>query len=97
MLIADHIRKDVPSGSYSWQFIEAAVNKGALPDKETYLITRSTTQARLPSSNAPPKASRNKFTAEDDRILAEFVLSRKRKGETTAGNKMYEEFAKEVS
>ncbi|TLD29135.1 hypothetical protein PspLS_03474 [Pyricularia sp. CBS 133598] len=74
ILIADDAApKKAPSNwdSYSWKFIDAAIEKGELPDKEDYLIPRSTsaaTRAPIPA-NGGSKGTRTPFTAEDDRIL----------------------------
>ncbi|EHA48591.1 hypothetical protein MGG_00809 [Pyricularia oryzae 70-15] len=78
ILIADDAApKKAPSNwdSYSWKFIDAAIEKGELPDKADYLIPRPTsaataTRASIPA-NGSSKGTRTPFTAEDDRILTE--------------------------
>ncbi|TLS24061.1 hypothetical protein PpBr36_08329 [Pyricularia pennisetigena] len=76
ILIADDAApKKAPSNwdSFSWKFIDAAIERGELPDKADYLIPRptsATTRASIPTNDSS-KATRTAFTAEDDRILTE--------------------------
>ncbi|KAF9770650.1 hypothetical protein IL306_011764 [Fusarium sp. DS 682] len=74
MLIADHLRKDVPPGSYSWKFIEDSVKNGYIQIKDKYLIGRHPDEPRLVGSRQPSKSTRTKFTPEDDAKLARWAL-----------------------
>ncbi|KAK8069836.1 hypothetical protein PG994_006452 [Apiospora phragmitis] len=76
-MIADHVWKDAPQGSYSWKWIEDSVKKGKLLDADDYLI-----------GGKPQEQAR-----EDDRVLMEWVLRRERQGESILGNKIYQELA----
>ncbi|KAK8098060.1 uncharacterized protein PG998_013546 [Apiospora kogelbergensis] len=92
-LIADHVRKDAPPGSYSWKWIEDSVKKGELLDAEEYLIGAKAGQQAPTKGTKATKSTRTPFTGEDDRLLTEHVLKREREGELIAGNKIYQEFA----
>ncbi|KAI0204522.1 hypothetical protein F4808DRAFT_413886 [Astrocystis sublimbata] len=71
--------------SYSYEFIMHAVREGSLDSKGIFLCTSS--------NSKPPKATRNQFTAEDDRQLMAYVTEKERLGETTSGNEIYQRFA----
>ncbi|KAI1141238.1 TRF2-interacting telomeric protein/Rap1 C terminal domain-containing protein [Hypoxylon sp. FL0543] len=90
-LIADHARKDCPPGSYSWKWIEDSINAGTLQNSDDYMCAPLARQSGPASSTTPQKATRNKFTAEDDSILTEWVTRKERNGEATLGNDIYKE------
>lgn len=97
-LIADHMRKDAPQGSYSWMWIQDSVKKGTLLDLDDYLIgskPQEQGQARVRPS-APGKSTRTPFTDEDDRVLMAWVIKREREGESVLGNKIYQELEVKV-
>ncbi|KAK7931545.1 hypothetical protein PG985_002257 [Apiospora marii] len=90
-LIADHLWKDTPQGSYTWKWIQESVKKGKLLDPDDYLIgSKPQEQARVRPS-APGKSTRTPYTDEDDRVLMEWVTKRQREGESVLGNKIYQE------
>ncbi|KAJ9132148.1 Telomeric repeat-binding factor 2-interacting protein 1 [Pleurostoma richardsiae] len=91
MLIADHVRKDVPAGSYSWRFITNSVSKGQLEDKEPHQIGHLAASARPVGSSAPSKGTRNPFTSHDDALLTKWVLEHERKGAMAKGNTIYQD------
>jgi hypothetical protein len=107
-MIADHARKDAPNGSYSWKFIQDSVQNGQRQIMDRYLIgsrpidvheSGSPRGATSPNAMRRPnvsKASRNPFTAGDDRILVAWVLRHEREGYAAAGNEMYKTLAAEV-
>ncbi|KAK7942704.1 TRF2-interacting telomeric protein/Rap1 C terminal domain-containing protein [Apiospora aurea] len=92
-MIADHVRKDSPQGSYSWKWIEDSVKKGKLLDADDYLIGGKPEEQPRAGPSAPGKSTRTPFTEEDDRILMQWVLRRERQGESILGNKIYQELA----
>lgn len=95
IIIADGVRKDAPPGSISWKFIEESAKAGKLVDMEEY---RCGASERAPErANAQPaKSTRTPFTAEDDRILTQWVLEGERLGRKIKGNELYIELAERV-
>lgn len=97
MLIADHARpKHAPPGSYSWKFVDEATRRGELPDKEDFLVQRpAATNPSAPASSASAavKTTRTPYTAEDDRVLTQYV---RRRLDRAKANGIYEEFAQKV-
>lgn len=97
ILIADHVRRDAPPGSYSWQLIEKAVTAGSLPeDIEDYRIKPKGT-VRAVGASAPGKSTRTPFTKADDDILIKWVLKAERRGVSAKGNEMYKSLEETVS
>ncbi|KAK1755622.1 TRF2-interacting telomeric protein/Rap1 C terminal domain-containing protein [Echria macrotheca] len=90
--IADHARKDAPSGSVSWKYIEDSVKEGELRDINAYTKNPGPSQHPV-ASTQPAKATRNKFTPEEDRLLRVWVLEQEHLGEKLGGNKIYQIFA----
>ncbi|PON25648.1 hypothetical protein TGAM01_v205533 [Trichoderma gamsii] len=88
MLIADHARKDVPLGSYSWKYITESVKAGFVQVEDKYLNGPPPGQPRTILAGSRAKKTRTPFSEQDDAILAKHVLQ---KGIDTAGNKMYME------
>lgn len=97
MLIADHARKDPPVGSISWKWIEESVKNGRLEDIENYRAGPAEPQIREVGSGQPTRKGRVKFTAEDDRILAEWCTRAERKGLLLRGNEVYKQLALKVA
>ncbi|KAL8393842.1 hypothetical protein RB595_003554 [Gaeumannomyces hyphopodioides] len=95
MLIADDARpKHALPNSYSWKFIDEAIKRGELPDKEEFLVRRpaaANPSAPAPSVGAAGKTTRTAYTAEDDRVLTQYV---RRRLDRAKANGIYEEFAK---
>ncbi|CAK3995921.1 hypothetical protein B0A50_04318 [Lecanosticta acicola] len=88
-IIADHARKDAPGGSYSYTLIEDAIRNGEMPDPAEHIAGRSVGEVRPVGSGAPAKKTRNKFTAEEDRILWQWVERCKAEGASIKGNDLY--------
>jgi hypothetical protein len=88
-MIADHVRKDAPTGSYSWKFITESVRNGILQLPDRYRIGWTPDMQRPAGSSRPTKRTRTDFTAEDDAALAAHVLSF---AADRTGNKLYQEF-----
>ncbi|KAI0120637.1 TRF2-interacting telomeric protein/Rap1 C terminal domain-containing protein [Xylariales sp. AK1849] len=87
-LIADHARRDVPAGSYSWRWIEESVRDGRLLDHNDYVINRSASENR-PVGSVQQKSTRSAFTAADDMLLRKFVTRHEAAGVATSGNVIY--------
>ncbi|KAF5871550.1 putative transcription factor rap1 protein [Botrytis fragariae] len=92
IIIADGARKDAPPGSISWKFIEESAKAGKLVDMEEYRCGASERASERPFAQ-PAKSTRTPFTAEDDRILTQWVLEGERMGRSTKGNQLYIELA----
>ncbi|KAI9736531.1 MAG: hypothetical protein M1818_006042 [Claussenomyces sp. TS43310] len=90
IMIADHARKDAPPGSYSWRFIEQSVKKGSLESLNDHAAGRPAGTPRPIGSVVPARGSRTPFTAEDDRILMDWVIKAERRGSSVKGNQVYQ-------
>ena len=88
-MIADHVRKDAPTGSYSWKFIIESVQNGILQLPDRYRIGWTPDIQRPAGSSRPTKGSRTPFDTADDAALAAWVLSHPA---DRTGNKIYQEF-----
>ena len=96
IVIADHARKDCPTGSISWKYIEQSAKKGALEDIEDYRAGPVTHTIREVGSSQPTRGGRTPFTAEDDRILMEWVVKAERNGASVKGNEIYKQLEAKV-
>ena len=97
ILIADPLRKGIPPGSYSFTYIEQSVKKGRLEDLELHPVGRPVGRPReVGSLSQPVKRTRTPYTAEDERILTEWVRSNRVKGTAEAGNELYKELERKV-
>lgn len=94
MLIADYVRKDVPPGSYSWQFIEDSINNGIIQLKDRYLIGRHPDEPRPVGSGQLSRSTRTKFSAEDDANIAKWALEHPTEQK---GNRIWQEYERIVS
>lgn len=98
ILIADPIKKkDAPVGSYSYTYIEKSVKNGTLEDLQQHMIGDPKGTVRAVGLSKPVKNTRTPFTAKDDRILSQWVFAAERRGESIAGNALYELLEKIVS
>lgn len=89
-IIADHVRRDCPPGSLSYTFIEAAIRDSTLPDPDDHRAGPAQgTKREVGSTAIPPKGTRTPFTAEDDRVLWEWVEGSRRRGGMVKGNEIY--------
>ncbi|KAI1859099.1 hypothetical protein JX265_010576 [Neoarthrinium moseri] len=87
-LIADHVRKDAPAGSYSWKWIEDSVKSGQLLDPNDYSINLPGTASR-PVGSVQQRTTRTAFTREDDILLARYVTKHERNGLAVQGLAIY--------
>ena len=96
MIIADHVRKDIPPGSISWKYIEQSVAKGALEDLDDYRAGRDVGTIREVGSAQPARKGKIAFTPEDDRTLMEWCIRAEQKGLSMKGNEMYKQLEEKV-
>ena len=80
--------------SYKW--IEDCCKEGELLDWESFVIDR-VKPVGGGSLAGNRSIRRNEFSAEDDRILLDFVMKQKAAGAALQGNKIYESFAVAVA
>lgn len=95
-VIADHVRKDNPLGALSWKWIEQCVKKGELLDIEEYRAAPATKTIREVGSGQPTRHGRTKFSAEDDRLLMNWVTRAERQGASILGNELYKQLERKV-
>ena len=104
-LVADHLRHDAPPGSVSYKFLEVALKDGIIPSEDDYMAgarrgtqgPAGSPQGPVGSTSAPGKSTRTPFTAEDDRVLYEWVRSFEAEGGAVKGNEIYKQLAARVS
>ncbi|KAJ4158650.1 uncharacterized protein LMH87_009166 [Akanthomyces muscarius] len=87
-LVADHARKDAPSGSISWKFITESVENGVVQLPDRYKIAHAPATPRHVASGRPVKHSRATFTEEEDAVLASWVLAH---DSNQTGNEIYKQ------
>lgn len=75
---------------YSFQFIEDCVRNEQVEDPERYLAAPHVQTPRPVGSSKPTKAQKTPFSAEDDRILLDWVTGCERNGFSVQGNKIYQ-------
>ena len=83
-------------GSISWTFIEKSVKNGKLEDIKDHPAGPVAQNTRPVGSRQPTKSTRTPFTAEDDRILLNWVVKAERDGLAIRGNEIYEQLEKKV-
>ena len=96
-VIVDHLRKDAPPGSLSYTFIESALKDGTLPLEENHQAgVAQGTVREVGSRLVPGKNTRTPFTAEDDRVLYQWVHDCQMRGGSVKGNEIYKDLAAKV-
>lgn len=91
-IVADHLRRDCPPGSVSYTFLDTALKDGHLPDPADHVAGVPTGIVReVGSTLVPAKATRTAFTAEDDRVLWQWVERAKARGGMVKGNEIYKQ------
>ncbi|EMF16315.1 Myb_DNA-bind_2-domain-containing protein [Sphaerulina musiva SO2202] len=88
-VIADHARRDAPTGSYSWKLISTAIEDGAMPDPADYPAGPPPGTVRDIASGVPGKSKRTAFTLEDDKELWQWVQEQAPGGYGVKGNEIY--------
>ena len=90
-IIADHLRADSPPGSLSYTFIDEAIRIGELPDPADHQAGAPKGSVREVGSVVPGRSTRTPFTAEEDRVLWQWVARCKAEGMPWKGNEMYKQ------
>ncbi|KAI7011153.1 hypothetical protein KC355_g5873 [Hortaea werneckii] len=88
-VIADHVRKDCPPGSISYTLIDSAIRHGAVPDPDDHRAGPPVGSIRDVASSVPGKQTRRAFTAEDDKVLWQWVQKAEEQGGSVKGNDIY--------
>ncbi|KAK4579904.1 hypothetical protein LTR86_000105 [Recurvomyces mirabilis] len=91
-VIADQLRKDAPAGSISYEYITTAIRTGELPDPADHPAGPPLGALREVGSIAiPGKTTRTPFTAEDDKVLWQWVERLRQEGGSVKGNEIYKQ------
>ncbi|KAM5452841.1 hypothetical protein MaudCBS49596_003149 [Microsporum audouinii] len=89
VLLVDHLRKDNPPGTYSYQFVERSIRLGLLQELNKFLVGMPRGSVRQPAMG-PAKRYREPFTAKDDQILYDWMKPFEQAGGAVSGNKIYQ-------
>lgn len=96
-MINDHYRTGCPPGSISYEFIDKSIERGELQDPDDHRAGPRLGEAREPGSiNRPARDRRAPYTAEEDRILYQWVRDAEAAGSRSGGNEIYKQLEKEV-
>ncbi|KAK5163950.1 uncharacterized protein LTR77_010346 [Saxophila tyrrhenica] len=90
-VIADHYRQDCPPGSISYQFVDKALKDGELPDPAAHPAGAPVGTVRPAGSGLTRKGTRTEFSAEDDRVLWQWVEDCRAQGGKVKGNEIYKQ------
>ncbi|KAF2825368.1 hypothetical protein CC86DRAFT_371062 [Ophiobolus disseminans] len=91
-MIADHIRKDCPPGSISYEFVDKSIKEGRLRDPQDHRAGPQLGEAREPGAiNRPVKGGRAPYTADEDIILYIWVRDCVANGGSASGNEIYKQ------
>ncbi|RFU29930.1 hypothetical protein B7463_g6406, partial [Scytalidium lignicola] len=90
-VVCDHVRKNNPPGSISWTFIQDSLKNGELEDPDAHPAGPPVGTVRQAGSSQPVKSTRKPFTADDDRILRQWVQRAEQQGLSTKGNEIYQQ------
>ena len=96
-LIVDHLRKDNPPRSISYQWIEKSYKSGKKEPLDDYLQGPLAGTTWATGSVRPTKSSRTPFTAEDDKYLWNWVQENETRGGRVLGNEIYKDLERHVS
>lgn len=84
--------------SHSYKFIEKSVSNGVLESLDEHRVGPSAGQIRaIGSVIQPAKGTRQKYTADDDRILWDWVHKNPQKLGGTRGNEIYKQLEQKVN
>jgi len=91
-IVADHLRRDCPPGSVSYTFIDTALKDGSLPDPADHVAGVPVGMVReVGSTSLPARTTRTPFTADDERVLWQWVEHAKASGGMVKGNEIYKQ------
>ncbi|KAJ6095756.1 hypothetical protein N7486_006502 [Penicillium sp. IBT 16267x] len=93
--IVDHMKKNLPADSYSYQFVERSVQNGKREDLEPYRAGPSA-QRPVGASHIPRKTTRSEYTLKDDQILFDWLHPYELEGNAPImGNNIYKALAEQ--
>ena len=96
-MIADHVLGNAPPGSISYEFVEKSIKQGELRDPKDHPAGPPLGEAREPGAvHQPAKGGRTAYTAEEDRILYQWVRDAEASGEGVSGNEIYKQLEQKV-
>lgn len=82
---------------YSYKFVELSIRNRQLENLEDHTVGPPPGTTRtIGSTTRPAKGVRTAFTAEDDRVLFEWVTAHEQEGGKTAGNEIYKQLEQKV-
>ncbi|KAJ5727285.1 hypothetical protein N7493_005105 [Penicillium malachiteum] len=70
--LVDHTKKNLPSDTYSYQYVERSVRNGKLENLEDHRAGPSA-QRPMGASHIPQKRTRSEFTLQDDQLLFDYL------------------------
>ncbi|OQE29293.1 hypothetical protein PENFLA_c004G00012 [Penicillium flavigenum] len=89
--LVDHTRKDLPSDTFSYQYVERSINKGRLEDLEAHRAGPSAPRP-MGASNIPTKSTRSFYTLKEDQLLFDWVEAYgQERTVPIQGNKIYQD------
>ncbi|KAJ5669630.1 hypothetical protein N7462_010700 [Penicillium macrosclerotiorum] len=88
--LVDHTRKNLPSDTFSYQYVERSVLRGRLENLESHRAGPSAPRP-MGASNIPKKGTRRPFSLQDDQIVFDWLVPfEKDPRAPTNGRKIYE-------
>ncbi|KAJ4336354.1 hypothetical protein N0V87_005505 [Didymella glomerata] len=94
-LIADHFRRECPSGTISYEFIDKSIAQGRVLDPDDFPAGPRVGTARdVGSIVRPAKGTRAAYTPEEDRQLYKWVRDAQANGVAVSGNELYKQLEK---
>ncbi|OJJ45483.1 hypothetical protein ASPZODRAFT_612194 [Penicilliopsis zonata CBS 506.65] len=91
--LVDHLRKNLPADTYSYQYVERSVLKKNLEPLYAYRAGPSAPRP-MGASNVPPRTHKAAFTLAEDQLLWDYLYPYEQKGGyATTGYALYQEFA----
>ncbi|CAG7938320.1 unnamed protein product [Penicillium nalgiovense] len=94
--LVDHTRKDLPSDTFSYQYVERSINKGRLEDLEAHRAGPSAPRP-MGASNIPTKSTRSFYTLKEDQLLFDWVEAYAQEQTVPVqGNKIYQDLGELV-
>ncbi|KAE8151207.1 TRF2-interacting telomeric protein/Rap1 C terminal domain-containing protein [Aspergillus avenaceus] len=93
--LVDHARKNLPSDTYSYRYVEQSVRNGKLEDLEKHRAGPSSARP-VGATNIPTRSHRFPYTLNDDQILWDWMEPYELNlNAPVSGNKIYQELAAE--
>ena len=97
-IIGDHVRRDSPPGSISYTFIEQSLRDGKLADPADHPAGPAERVVRdVGSIIRPARKGKVPYSAEDDRVLYNWVKECQARGARISGNAIFIQLEDRVS